>query len=73
MSLIAAQVGGGSRRVPTILKCPTHPEKVDKGNKNHFKKQTIESRYQIWNLCWNLAEILPLRFQILHRGNSHPL
>jgi hypothetical protein len=47
MSLIAAQVGGGSRRVPTILKCPTHPEKVDKGNKNHFKKQTIESRYQI--------------------------
>merc|ERR1711994_937975 len=42
----AAQVGGGSRRVPTILKCPTHPEKVDKGNKNHFKKQTIESRYQ---------------------------
>jgi len=43
----AAQVGGGSRRVPTILKCPTHPEKVDKGNKNHFKKQTIESRYQI--------------------------
>jgi len=39
---------GGSR-----VKCPPHfyrgkfaPKKVDKGNKNQFKK-TIESRYQI--------------------------
>merc|ERR1712062_101170 len=47
----AAQVGGGSRRVPTILKCPTHPEKVDKGNKKlilRSKQLNLVTKYEIY-------------------------